>query len=246
MFRKQLCIGVNACGKCMELCKKQGENLFEVDSEGKCNLNMKYRSKCFTYSAVCPTGAIHHVGKDWEIDKLLDIAEKDCAFYGEDGGITLSGGEPLMQSNAVTLLKRAKEERYMQTAIETCGEVPTERLLEAARYLDQIFLDIKSVDDQKHQEYTGKSGIHIRENLNRLAQVYPQEKITVRTPVIPGFNDKAEELAAIENFLSKYPYIRWQKLPYHTYGVGKYEMLGRKYPLRILETQNAQSLKIVD
>ena len=103
--------------------------------------------------------------------------------------------------------------------------------MEAAGYLDEMFYDIKSLNEEKHCAYTGVSNRRIIDNLISLCQNYPDKKITVRTPVIPGFNDNEEELKKIEVFLQTFPDLKWEKLPYHTYGLGKYEMLGRKYML---------------
>ncbi len=170
------------------------------------------------------------VGKEYTVSELVKEALKDAAFYGSDGGVTLSGGEPLLQDNVLSLLGALKEE-YMNVAVETCGNVPEKRILEAAPFIDHFFFDIKSCDSVKHQEYTGVDGNLIRNNLIRLREEFPQKSITVRTPVIPGFNDTEEELNRIEEFLKKIPDITWQKLPYHTYGVEKYNLLGREYQL---------------
>ncbi len=231
MFRKNACIGMGNCGRCAAKFNTDSDKIFDVDSDGRCKPNIPLCSQNLSCCDVCPAGALHVVGKEYTISSLLDIAEKDAAFYGEEGGITLSGGEPLAQEGSIEFLRRAKTERYLTTAIETCGEVPAERLLEASKYLDHIFMDIKSVDRCKHLLYTGSDGSRIRDNLRQLSLVYPQEQITIRTPVIPGFNDRPEDLAKIEEFLAQFPGVTWEKLPYHKYGVGKYEMLGRKYPL---------------
>ena len=85
------------------------------------------------------------------------------------------------------------------------------------------------------KEYTGVENLLIRENLSALGKCFPQKSITVRTPVIPGFNDSQEELDKIEDCLSRFPGVTWQKLKYHIYGVQKYDMLGRVYPLTTLD-----------
>ncbi len=240
MYRRQLCIGTNACGRCLSFTQKDGHPFAKESDDGKVDLLSDRRGECLSICECCPAGALYQAGKEYAIEDLLVIAEKDAAFYGDDGGITLSGGEPLMQENAITFLKKAKEE-YLHTAVETCGAVPEERLLQASRYLDQIFMDIKSVDSEKHKEYTGQTGEQIRRNLKALCENYPQDRIVVRTPVIPGFNDRTEELEAIERFLATFPNITWQKLPYHTYGAGKYEMLGRTYSLQPETVSNQQA-----
>lgn len=235
MYREKKCIGCRACGRCVDVCPGGAIRKPHAEkpslSDDKVSVDFARCSQCMKCVEECPSGALKTEGQTMTIGEILDEVEKDAAFYGPgNGGMTVSGGEPLFQAATVALLREAKE-RYLNTAIETCGFVPAERLLEAAGYLDQIFMDIKSVNDEKHESYTGRSGRKIRENLEALCKAFPDKPITVRTPVIPGFNDFDEELSAIEDFLRRFPGIRWQKLPYHTYGVGKYRMLGRKYEL---------------
>ncbi len=228
MYRKSKCIGKDKCGLCE---KAAPAGCISFDENGIANLDFKKAEGNPDWTEICPTKALIAEGREISIREVLDIVEKDSAFYKSgNGGLTVSGGEPLMQENTLLLLKCAKE-RYLSTAIETCGCVPTDRLLEAANYLDEIFFDIKSVNDTKHKEYTGSENLLIRENLKTLRMNFPDKKITVRTPVIPGFNDSEDELSVIETFLSNLPGITWEKLPYHTYGVSKYAMLGREYGL---------------
>lgn len=170
------------------------------------------------------------VGKRMTIDEILKEVEKDEVFYhyGE-GGMTISGGEPLMQGQAtIELLKEAKN-CYISTAIETCGMAPEKILLEAAKYLNMIYFDIKSLNTAKHREWTGVSSGKIIDNLRILRKTYPEKNIIVRTPVIPGFNDTEEELRQIREFLESIGQKEYELLPYHEFGKVKYEKLGREY-----------------
>ena len=110
-------------------------------------------------------------------------------YHHGEGGLTVSGGEPLSHGDwLIRLLKEAKKHR-LHTAIETCGYASYEVLKEAINYLDVIFFDIKSMNDEKHKRYTGKSNQIILDNFKQLVQDAKTTKITARTPVIPGFND---------------------------------------------------------
>lgn len=234
MYRKGRCIGKERCGLCAG-CAPEGCLTF--DREGKAKIDFSKVRHETEWAGICPAGALTVEGREITIREILDTVERDAVFYRDGkGGLTVSGGEPLLQENTVCLLREARE-RYIHTAIETCGYAERGRLLEAARYLDEIFFDIKSLNDRKHREYTGAENRMIRENLRALCAAFPEKKITVRTPVIPGFNDSDEELGRIAEFLEQFPQVAWQKLPYHTYGVQKYEMLGRKYSLNGVETQ---------
>ena len=227
IYRKNRCIGMDKCG----LCKKHVDGAIRTGEDRKAHLDMSICKSKTELSLICPSGALKIEGREISIDDALEIVLQDEIFYRGKGGLTLSGGEPLAQEASVELLKRAKEER-LNTAVESCGLVPTQRLLDAATHLDEIFFDVKSLNPEKHKEYTGVSNEQILNNLKELKKAYPEKKIRVRTPVIPGFNDSQEELDSIEKFLKTIGITDWEKLPYHTYGVGKYEMLGRKYRLK--------------
>lgn len=228
MYRRQKCLGKEKCG----LCGSFSGNCISFDEEGKARLDYKKANEStLSWVTICPTNALTVEGKWMPVGEILDLVERDAVFYRSGGGgLTVSGGEPLLQVNTVKLLQEAKK-RHLHTAIETCGYVEPDRMLMAAGYLDEIFFDIKSLDDEKHKVHTGVENKRIRENLKRICKVYPQKKITVRTPVIPGFNDKAEELLKIEKFVNGFSNVNWQKMPYHTYGEQKYAMLGRVYSL---------------
>ena len=164
------------------------------------------------------------------IDEIIREVEKDEVFYhyGE-GGMTISGGEPLMQGEATIELLKEEKSRYISTAIETCGFAPEKILLEAAKYLNTIYFDIKSLNHAKHREWTGVSSEKIIDNLKILRKTYAEKNIIVRTPVIPGFNDTEEELGQIRKFLKSIGQKEYELLPYHEFGKVKYEKLGREY-----------------
>ena len=228
MFRKSRCLGCEKCGLCREAAPAK---CISIDEDGCVNVNFNHTGNDPEWVSICPSKALTVEGYYMSIDEILQIVERDSLFYRNgNGGLTLSGGEPLMQEAAIDLLKKTKE-HHIRTAIETCGCVEQSRLLAAAEYIDEIFYDIKSVDDKKHYQYTGVSNQIIIDNLKELCNRYSNKRITVRTPVIPGFNDTKEELDEIEELLLPLKNVTWEKLPYHTYGVGKYEMLGREYQL---------------
>lgn len=243
MYRKNLCIGKEECGFCEKVCPAGAVSFsHETDRDSLEIAKIRFSSciQCGRCAGVCPSEAVRTVGRWYAISEILEKVEADSVFYRRgEGGMTLSGGEPLAHPHVTDLLREAKLRR-INTAAETCGAVDQGALLEAAEYLDQIYFDIKSLNDDRHREYTGISGELIRGNLRALCAHYPDKKITVRTPVIPGFNDSPDELERIRGFVCRLnsdnengkQRIKWEKLPYHRFGVGKYEMLGRKYLLR--------------
>lgn len=229
------CIGLKECGFCRNAAP---ENAI-IFPENNAVIDMEKCSDCLKCAEVCPSRAIKVEGKKYGIKELVDIVEKDSVFYGHgDGGLTVSGGEPLTHKEfLVDLLKEAKKRR-ISTAIETCGYADYEALYDAAKYLDTILFDIKSMDSLKHKEYTGKSNEKILSNFERLCKDYPNINKKVRTPVIPGFNDSVEDILKILDFIKDKPNVSYEPLPYHSFGRGKYKALGREYPMGDVKLEN--------
>ncbi len=183
---------------------------------------------------ICPSTALHVIGEAKSVEEVISSVEQDKVFYGEDGGMTLSGGEPLAQPEfAITLLKEAKK-REISCAIETTGFVKWEVMKQAAGYMNDWLTDIKCINDEKHKKYTGVSNQLILENIKKLVIEFPNLFIQVRTPVIPAFNDDEEsikEIAKFLNGLNRIKQVKWELLKYHRLGIPKYESLHREYEM---------------
>lgn len=184
---------------------------------------------------------------------LLMMMEKRT--YSEPVAINAKIVYPFVRLRHFKLLTNLLEQvkmRHIHTAIEMCGNAPYKALQMAAPFLDVILFDIKSMDTQKHKEYTGWGNEQILENLTALCRDFPAISKCVRTPVIPGFNDTPEEIQAIRTFLQQFSNVSYEALPYHEFGRGKYKALGRPYPMgdvklrdemrEYIETINAQGL----
>jgi len=173
-------------------------------------------------------GKVKIVGRDVTAREVLEIIEKDRIYYRRSGGgMTLSGGESLVQPEfALALLKGAKE-MGINTAIETtsCAEYEViERLLP---YIDTYLMDIKHIDSDKHREFTGKDNSLILANAKRLAK--DAKRLIVRVPVIPTFNDTPGEIHSIASYAKEIGVDEIHLLPYHRLGTDKYRGLGREY-----------------
>ena len=227
-FNPTRCLSAEVCGRCARACP---HGAISVVNGMLCN----DRSRCATClecTRACPSGAQTLYGEEKSVDEILNLVERDGTFYARSGGgLTLSGGEALMQPEFACALLREAHARHINTALETCGCYAYEHLLEAAKHLDALMFDIKCFDAEKHKTFTGVDNARILLNFARVCKDFPTLPITARTPVIPGFNDSEEDIRAILDFLPRQDNVHYELLPYHRMGQPKYEYLGRRYEL---------------
>ena len=224
MFNSLECIH---CGACIKACK-QGA----IDPKNKALIDHEKCIGCGECTLVCPVGALILKGKKMTVGEVIRELKKDATHYRRSGGgLTLSGGEPLMQSDfAVELLKAAHEQGW-NTAIETTACASEDIIKKVMPHIDLALTDVKSVDDKKHTQFTGVSNIDILKRVKLISEI---TKIRVRVPVVPGFNEKPEEIKQIAEFsktLNQENFDCVNLLPYHSMGENKYTMLGRDYDL---------------
>lgn len=182
----------------------------------------------------CPSGALSICGRHAAPEEVIREVMKDAVFYGADGGITLSGGECLLQPDfAAEILRLAKAEG-ISTAVDTCGYASWEAFEQVMDHCDLFLYDVKMMDRDKHKKYTGVYPELIHENLLRLTKC--EKPVWIRVPVIPGVNDADGDILEIARFLRPFANIREITLiPYHTLGKSKYETLGLICPYNTSE-----------
>ncbi len=175
------------------------------------------------------------VGRDVTVGELLpELLADENYYWRSGGGITLSGGEILGQPDFARDLLRACKENGLHTAVESTANAPYENIEKILPYLDLYLMDIKHMDSAKHKEFTAAGNERILENAKRLAA--SGVELVIRTPVVPGFNDTAEEIRAISRFAASLPGVREHHLlPYHRLGQDKYAGLDRNYALKGVE-----------
>ncbi len=186
------------------------------------------RSRCRACGAcvdACPRGALEICGRDYSPEELLPLLMRDKVFYASGGGVTLSGGEPLLYAEAVGHLFGLLHAQGVSTALDTCGEVSFEAFERVLPDTDLVLFDIKGMDPVRHRENTGRDNVRIHENLRRLgAMGVPVE---IRMPVVPGRNDAFEEFEAAARLLAEVPSVtKVRLLPYRSLARKKYRDAG--------------------
>ena len=227
-FNPSRCLTAQVCGRCLNACTSGALSLVDgliAHDRSKC-------SECFACVRACPSGAQSVYGETMSVRQVLDKVEEDGVFYHRSGGgMTLSGGEALMQHEFANALLREARTRRIKTAVETCGMVSPDTIREAAPYLNYVLFDIKHMDSAVHEAQTGLPNRRILENFRILAEEFPDLPILARTPIIPGFNDSEEAIAAIAGFLKPFERVEYEMLPYHRLGTQKYQFLDRPVPM---------------
>ena len=179
---------------------------------------------------LCPTCAIRVVGERRTAGEILAEVLRDAPFYTGGGGMTLTGGEPTYQPRMAEALLRLAKHHHISTAVETSGHTRWRILERLLPHVDDILFDVKHMDGATHREITGVDNILILANLGRLAAL--GAPLTVRVPLIPGFNTDEASLGAIADFVRGLdgPAKPVHLLPYHAFGRAKYGALNRDYP----------------
>lgn len=192
-------------------------------------------SQAYEIQTMIENGKEKVVGRDVTVEEILPELLADENYYRRSGGgITLSGGEILGQPEFARDLLRACKECGLHTAVESTANAPFESIEMILPYLDLYLMDIKHMDSAKHKEYTKAPNELILENAKRIAD--SGVELIIRTPVVPGFNDTAEEIRAIAKFAATLPHVKEHHLlPYHRLGQDKYAGLGRSYALKGVE-----------
>jgi glycyl-radical enzyme activating protein len=199
-------------------------------ADGKLQIDRERCRDCTTYDCAraCLSSALRIGGYFISIAELLDKIRRDRQYWGPEGGITLTGGEPFLQpAFAREILERCYE-AMIHTGAETCGNVPWENIGQSLHCLDWIFYDLKHLDPEKHRLHSGAGNGLILQNAERLAREF-KGRLVFRMPVIPGYNDDPDHLEQVASFISGTGREEINILPVHHLGREKHGLTGRSY-----------------
>ena len=219
LFYPGKCIG---CEGCASVCESGAHSFSEQHTieRGKC-------AACGKCADLCPSGALEICGKEHTVEGILSTIRKDSAFYGERGGVTVSGGEPFFQGEKTLALIKTCSEEGFSVAVETCGYADPEIISAAVPYVDLFLFDIKDTDSIRHKQYTGTGNERILENLSLINE--KNAKIRLRCILVSGVNTDSAHYSAIADIAGGIKSLDGVEfIPYHAYGGTKAVFIGRE------------------
>lgn len=232
VFKKD-CIGTEKCSRCLHACPYQNEQILQVENGYVIGIDRSKCHNCLLCAQACPNSTLKIFGKKYTVRELLNIILEDRQFYKDsNGGVTAGGGDPMMQYKFLRDLFKECKRYGIHTCVETelqCNKEAVEAILP---FTDLLITDIKVMDPQKHQQYTGITNERILDNIK--FAVESGAKVIIRTPVVPGYNNDEENIHVTARFVSeqlKNKIVQYQLLPYRLLGLEKYEALGIPYPM---------------
>lgn len=234
-YLSQKCLHCGICFKvCPNGCFKPKGGIIDI-SRSRC-------SNCQRCIHACPTGALSIVGKEIEAKELAELLLRDRVFFNKSGGgVTISGGEPLLQSGTIELVQMLSQEG-IHTALDSAFFVPFETIEKTLPWISLYLIDIKAIDPKLHTSLTGRSNELILENIKSISKI--KKEIYIRIPVIPNAN--IEELPKIAEFIRSLncDSLKVELIPFHNYAKSKYESLNRSYEYATVDPPSEEEMEL--
>ena len=243
----EILLNDNKCtllGNCINACPN---NAVEIKNS-KRTVNWKECNQCLKCVDACSARAIEQVGYNLSVDQVIKIVMQDLRYYNRSGGgITISGGEPLLQPEFTLSLFQEAKKRRVHTALDTCGYAQWEIFDPILDYTDLLLYDLKHMDSAKHMEGTGVPNDLILDNLQKISK-RTDAKVWIRFPLVSGYNDSDKHIKELCGFVKDLGAVVEQisLLPYHNLGESKYASVGREYQMpgtRLLEKDRIEEIK---
>lgn len=227
--KRRLIYFANSCIHCRR-CEQYAKDNQMIYKDNRPYFNLQYQGDFDDLIRVCPSAAIRYDSEEYDIDSLMEKIKEDQVFFRNDGGVTFSGGEPLMQGEfLVNILKRCHEEN-IHTAIETTLFASLDFIQRVLPYLDLIYIDLKVFDEKEHKRLTGVSSKTIKEHIKYILESEHKNKVIIRTPLIPSMSATDDNITKISKFLvSIDPEVKYELLNYNPLASAKYELVDLEY-----------------
>ena len=227
------------CGDCLPVCPTGALKI----GSGKPLWDRTVCDNCGRCVEACPSGAVRWIGCRISVSEVLEQALRDTPFYQGEGGITLTGGEPMLQPAFAKAILRLAQTECIHTTMETCGHVPWRVLQQVLPYLDLVLYDIKHMDPDHHREGTGVGNRLVLDNARKLVE--SGAKVIIRFPLIPEFNMGRENIRHTARFVRELGVGEVHLLPYHRLGRAKYQSLDRCYLVEDLDLPTNEQVESV-
>lgn len=238
LFQPERC---STCGQCIPVCPSEALQSNSDNSQNPPILKFHDCIACGSCVKVCYSNALRIAGTPISVGQLVDEVRKDIPFFERSGGgVTVSGGEPLLQPHFTYHFLAACQQHGIHTALETSGYAPWDQLMNIAKKTDLMLYDVKLLESDLHQTYTGVSNQVILRNLQQLTSL---TSIQVRVPCIPGINDTEIQIGKLASYLAHIGIREVALLPYNTAANAKYQWIGQAFPLPMKQTQSDSYMK---
>lgn len=227
MFAQRVCKWTSGCRACLQRCPYNGLKFTDFGPE----VIWKVCSNCSTFECTkaCAANALRICGKSYSVDDIMTILRRDFCHWGSEGGVTFSGGDPLVQPHFLKAVLEACKSTQIHTAIETSACISKDTFLDIMSLVDFAFIDIKHMDNERHQVGTGVSNQQILNNIAALSKSQWEGRLVLRTPIVKDFNDSDSNALQTIDFMKANGLYEINLLPFHRLGQTKWEQLGMKY-----------------
>jgi len=240
-------IGCLNCGICVDSCEQKALSM----NNGKIIVERSICTGCGNCVDECPTGALEILGEDWTAQDLVNELEKDRSYFeAYGGGITLSGGEAVLQDSFTGEILKLAKERGLSTALDTCGFFSWKSLETILPWIDLVLYDLKLIDGEQHRKYTGADNSGILANAVKVSRSVGGDdsfqSLWIRTPIIPGVTDTEENITAIGRFISDKlgsAVHRWELCAFNNLCRDKYTRLDKKWDFESTSLINKEEME---